>query len=197
MVIAIGVLALQGGFAEHEEYLKALGVQTRQVRLPHDLQGLQGLIIPGGESTTIIPLLKRWKLMEAIEQRSLAKDLVLWGTCAGAILLANRVRDLSFKSLGYIDILMGRNAYGAQLASFESKVNLEKTKFGKSNCMGVFIRAPKIMEVGNSVTVLGRLDDGAIVAVEQGHCMATTFHPELTGDLCFHKYFINKCVQTV
>ena len=193
MVTTVGVLAIQGGVAEHIHHLKRCGAEGREVRLPEDLQGISGLIIPGGESTTILPLLQRWGLMEAIHGRMAKEDLRLWGTCAGAIALAKTVTAFPFPTLGYIDMVMDRNAYGAQSASFESTIDLEQPLLGKSTCSTLFIRAPRIVAVGSGVTVVARLGKSDIVGVEQGPCMATTFHPELTEDSCFHGYFIKQC----
>lgn len=190
MVTTIGILSLQGGFAEHIHHLKRCGVQTREVRLPKDLQGIKGLIIPGGESTTIVPLLQRWGLFQAIQQQMSEEGLLLWGTCAGAILLAKRVTAFQFPTLGYIHMTVDRNAYGAQSASFETVINLDDVLFGKASCASIFIRAPRIIALDKNVSILGRLVTGEIVAVEQGNCMATTFHPELTDDSCFHEYFV-------
>ncbi|MHA7841163.1 MAG: pyridoxal 5'-phosphate synthase glutaminase subunit PdxT [Gammaproteobacteria bacterium] len=195
MVKTIGVLALQGGFKEHIHHVKQCGAKAREVRLPKHLEGLDGLIIPGGESTTIIPLLHRWQLFEAIQQQVDKEGLHLWGTCAGAIVLAKNVLHLSprYQPLGGIDLTIDRNAYGAQSASFESTIALEKKELGKSHSEALFIRAPQIVAMGDKVTVLARLPDGEKVAVKQGRYLATTFHPELTEDSCFHAYFIQQC----
>ena len=187
----IGVLALQGAFVEHEQMLGRLGVETVEVRLPQDLAGLDGLIIPGGESTTIGKVAVRWGLLEPL--RGFAADGgPLWGTCAGLILLARRVRDAvpGQPLLRVMDITVRRNAFGRQVDSFEA--DLEVPALGERPFHAVFIRAPVIEEVGEGVEVVARLD-GEIVAARQGRLLATAFHPELTADERFHRYFVDLC----
>src|SRR5579859_6355467 len=161
--------------------LRGLGLQTAEVRLPTDLDEIDGLIIPGGESTTIGKLLVGFKLLEPLRRRALA-GFPIYGTCAGAIVLAKRVtgRAVDQPLIGVLDVLIQRNAFGRQVASFESEVAI--SVLGDQPYHAVFIRAPIIQEPGQGVDVLGRLDDGTIVAAKQGNLLATSFHPELTGD---------------
>ena len=186
----IGVLALQGDFAEHQVMLESLGAEVVQVRLPAHLEGLNGLIIPGGESTTIGKLAVAYELMEPLKQFGTHK--AIWGTCAGAIFLskdAQRPQPL----LGLMDIAIKRNAFGRQVDSFEVDLNVPcLAKDGKENIPyhTVFIRAPLIESVGEGVEILASLNDGRIVAARQGKLLATSFHPELTNDDRFHQYFM-------
>lgn len=186
----IGVLALQGAFAEHLRTLRRIGVEAREVRLPVDLDGLSGLIIPGGESTSIGKLIERFELREGIT--SLAQTgRPIWGTCAGMILLAREVVEDSRASdqplLGLLDVVVRRNAFGSQLDSFEAEIDVPH--LGREPVPVVFIRAPVIESVGPDVEILACLDDGRIVAVRQGNLVATAFHPELTPDTRFHSWF--------
>ncbi|TES91288.1 MAG: pyridoxal 5'-phosphate synthase glutaminase subunit PdxT [Anaerolineales bacterium] len=187
----IGVLALQGDFDEHIAVLRRLGVETREVRLPEELEGLDGLIIPGGESTTIGKLAIDFDLMDPL--RSFGIEKPVWGTCAGAIFLS---KDIQHEQplLGLIDITVSRNAFGRQVDSFEIDLDVPAlASVDKQNppFNSVFIRAPMIESVNaDDVEVLAALEDGAIVAVRQGHLMATSFHPELSEDDRFHKYFL-------
>ena len=183
----IGVLALQGDFAEHVAVLERLGARTREVRLPDQLAGLHGLIIPGGESTTIARLLSQWGLLQPVRERAPAR-MAVWGTCAGAILLAERADDLDREGLRLMDISVERNAFGRQVDSFE--VDLDVPSLGSELFHAVFIRAPRIVSTGPKAHVLAQLDDGAIVAAQQGTLLATSFHPELTDDTRFHEYFL-------
>ncbi len=183
----IGVLALQGDFAEHLAILTQLGADAVAVRLPDDLTGLDGLIIPGGESTTIARLLHRWELIEPIRTH-VHNGMAVWGTCAGAILLANDPGDLDREGLQLMDITIERNAFGRQVDSFEA--DLSVPSFGGKAYHCVFIRAPVISSVGPNADVLAHLDDGTVVAAKQGHMLATVFHPELTGDTRFHHMFL-------
>ncbi len=186
----IGVLALQGDFAEHQVVLESLGAEVVQVRLPSHLEGLNGLIIPGGESTTIGKLAVAYGLMEPLKQFGAHKTI--WGTCAGAIFLskdAQRPQPL----LGLMDITIQRNAFGRQVDSFEVDLNVPcLSKDGKETIPyhTVFIRAPLIESVGEGVEILASLNDGRIVAARQGKLLATSFHPELTKDDRFHQYFM-------
>jgi 5'-phosphate synthase pdxT subunit len=192
----IGVLALQGDFAEHAAALARLGVEAREVRLPEHLDGLDGLVIPGGESTTLTRLMSDYGLLEPI--RRLAEDGVpIWGTCAGMIVLARQASDLAQPGLGIMDIVVDRNAFGRQVDSFEAMLTIPA--LGSEPFPAVFIRAPVIRQVGPVVEVLARLpapetgtnhDGAAIVAVRQGRVLATAFHPELTDDLRLHRYFL-------
>ncbi len=187
----IGVLALQGAFIEHEKMLKALGVEAVEVRLPPQLDDLDGLIIPGGESTTIGKLATEFGLIDPLRQ--FAQTRPTWGTCAGMIFLANDIGIDRQPILGVMDIKVNRNAFGRQIDSFEA--NLSIRPLGDEPFHAVFIRAPLVTEVGAGVQVLAQLPEGGIVAVQQNHLLATAFHPELTGDSRLHQYFLN-LVQT-
>ena len=183
----IGVLALQGGFAEHIAILTKLGVDAIEVRRPEQLAGLDGLIIPGGESTTISRLMRRWELLDPVRER--AQDgMAVWGTCAGAILLAESAGDLDREGLRLMDIAVERNAFGRQVSSFEADVPVPA--LGSQPFPAVFIRAPSIVEVGAKAEALSRLADGTVVAARQEKLLATAFHPELTDDARFHEYFL-------
>ena len=187
----IGVLALQGDFAEHISILKSLGVNTEEVRLPDHLEGLKGLIIPGGESTTIGKLIVAYELMEPLSR--FGSDKAIWGTCAGAILLSKDVHNQQ-PLLGLMDITIERNAFGRQLESFETDLKVPAlTQVDPENhpFRAVFIRAPLIESVQENAEVLAKLPDGRIVAAEQGRLLATSFHPELTSDNRFHRYFLS------
>ena len=183
----IGVLAVQGDFAEHIAILKGLGVEAREIRLPHQLDTVEGLIIPGGESTTLSRLMTLYDLREPVAAMA-AKGKVLWGTCAGMIMMAREITEQDPVPLGIMDIGVHRNAYGRQVDSFEQ--DLPVPRFGKTPFHGVFIRAPMINRLGDGVEVLASLPDGEPVAVQQGNLMATSFHPELTNDPRFHRHFL-------
>lgn len=186
----IGVLALQGDFAEHQAMLEKLGVEVVQVRKAQQLDGLNGLIIPGGESTTIGKLAVDFGLMEPL--REFGKTHAVWGTCAGAIFLSRDIHR-SQPLLGLMDVTVERNAFGRQVDSFEAALDvpaLEKVAKGGGPYPVVFIRAPIIEAVHGTTQVLARLADGRIVAAQQGKLLATSFHPELTGDTRFHRYFM-------
>ncbi|MCX7790303.1 MAG: pyridoxal 5'-phosphate synthase glutaminase subunit PdxT [Chloroflexaceae bacterium] len=188
--MTVGVLALQGDVREHLEVLKRIGVAPMEVRLPQHLAAIDRLIIPGGESTTIGRLLYRYQLLEPLRARA-GHDLAVWGTCAGAILLAREVLDAKQggqPTIGVMEMTVRRNAYGSQLESFETP--LAVPVLGAPPLPGVFIRAPLIEAVGREVEILARLPDGAIVAARQGRLLATTFHPELTDDDRMHRYFL-------
>jgi len=182
----VGVLALQGAFIEHVNVLRRLGVEAWEVRLPRDLQGAEGLIIPGGESTTIGKLAVTYGLVEPI-RRFAQEGGVIWGTCAGLILLARDIGGLEQPLLGLMDVTVRRNAFGRQVDSFCEDIAVPV--LGEPPFRAVFIRAPKIERVGPQVEVLARLPDGSIVAARQGRLLATAFHPELTEDWRFHRYF--------
>lgn len=187
----IGVLALQGDFAEHIKMLKALGVETAEVRLPDQLKGLDGLIIPGGESTTIGKLATDFGLIEPL--RTFAQRHAVWGTCAGAIFLSKDARRQQ-PLLGLMDIRVERNAFGRQVDSFEADLEvpeLKKTTGSKVPYHAFFIRAPIIESVSGEAKVLASLPDKRIVAAQQGNLLATSFHPELTDDTRFHEYFLS------
>ena len=183
----IGVLASQGAFIEHIEKLHQLGVEAMPVRLPEELEGLDGLIIPGGESTSIGRLMRDYKLTQAIRAR-VKQGMSVFGTCAGMILMAGKGDGPSFEPLGLMDIAVRRNAFGRQLESFETELNVPV--LGEKPFPGVFIRAPLVEKVNGTVEVLARLSDGTIVAARDGKMLALAFHPELTDDLRFHQYFL-------
>ncbi len=187
----IGVLALQGDFAEHISMLKKLKVETVEVRLPEHLKGLDGLIIPGGESTTIGKLASDFGLLEPL--REFGQRHAIWGTCAGAIFLSKDARR-DQPLLNLMDIKVERNAFGRQVDSFEEDLDIPELKkaTGKDEPYhAVFIRAPIIEQVANDAKVLAATSDHKIVAAQQGHLLATSFHPELTGDSRFHEYFLS------
>lgn len=184
----IGVLALQGAFAEHIAVLHKLDVKTMPVRLPHHLVELDGLIIPGGESTTITNLMLSYKLRGEISQR-IKNGLPVLGTCAGMILLANQVINDGAEPVAAMDIKVRRNAFGRQRESFEADLNIPV--LGERPFPGVFIRAPLIEQVSGDAEALACLDNGTIVAARQGKLLACAFHPELTDDPRFHQYFLS------
>jgi 5'-phosphate synthase pdxT subunit len=190
-LMKIGVLALQGDFAEHRTILRELGVEVVEVRLSEHLQGLDGLIIPGGESTTIGKLARDFGLLDDL--RKFGKEKPVWGTCAGAIFLSKDARRQQ-PLLGLMDITVERNAFGRQVASFETDLEvpaLKKVDPDPRPFHAIFIRAPLIESVKGAARVLARLADGQIVAAQEGRLLATSFHPELTGDHRFHRYFIS------
>lgn len=191
-MITIGVLALQGDFAEHAASLSAVGAEPREVRVRAQLDGLDGLIIPGGESTTIARLLAAYELIEPLTQLG-REGLPLWGTCAGAIILARRAPGLDRPNLGLLDIGVERNAFGRQIDSFET--DLSVPALGEEPFHAVFIRAPVISDVGPGVEVLAQLPDSRIVAARSGNMLATAFHPELSGDGRFHRLFVNTALE--
>jgi len=186
----IGVLALQGDFSEHIAMLKRLKIEASEVRLPEHLNGLDGLIIPGGESTTIGKLAVAYGLMEPLIL--FGQRHAIWGTCAGAIFLSKDIgRDQPLLSL--MDIKVQRNAFGRQIDSFETDLDIPELKQvtgTKEDYHAVFIRAPIIESVDADAKILASIPDGRIVAAQQGHFLATSFHPELTGDTRFHEYFL-------
>jgi len=187
----IGVLALQGDFAEHIAMLKRLNVETFEVRLPEQLNSLDGLIIPGGESTTIGKLAVAYNLMEPLKM--FGQRHAIWGTCAGAIFLSKDIsRDQPL--LGLMDIKVQRNAFGRQIDSFETDLDVPELKQATGSDMpyhAVFIRAPIIESVYGDAKILASVADGRIVAAQQGSLLATSFHPELTSDTRFHEYFLS------
>ena len=186
----IGVLALQGDFSEHIAMLKRLNVEASEVRLPEHLNGLDGLIIPGGESTTIAKLAVAYNLMEPL--KLFGQRHAIWGTCAGAIFLSKDIgRDQPL--LGLMDIKVKRNAFGRQIDSFETDLDIPELKQAtgtRDDYHAVFIRAPIIESVNGDAKILATVPDGRIVAAQQGHLLATSFHPELTKDTRFHEYFL-------
>lgn len=185
----IGVVAIQGDFAEHMAMLQRLNVEPVKVRLPQDLEGLDGVIIPGGESTTIGIVGTRYGLLDALRER-IEEGLPVFGTCAGAILLAKTILESDQPRIGVLDIVINRNAYGRQKDSFEA--NILVPRLGEVPVRGVFIRAPVIEAVGPEVEALAELDEKPVL-VQQGHIVAATFHPELTDDTRLHRYFLRLC----
>jgi 5'-phosphate synthase pdxT subunit len=187
----IGVLAIQGDFAEHIAMLRHLGVEATEVRLPGQLQNLDGLIIPGGESTTIGKLATDYDLMEPL--RTFGQHHAIWGTCAGAIFMS---KDVSRPQplLHLMDIKVARNAFGRQVDSFEADLDIPELKQATGTDTpyhALFIRAPIIESVHGAAKILASLADGRIVAAQQGFLLATSFHPELTSDMRFHQYFLS------
>jgi pyridoxal 5'-phosphate synthase pdxT subunit len=182
--VKIGVLALQGAFREHLQTLASIGVEGVPVRLPSDLDGVAGLILPGGESTTMRRLIDRWGLREPL-MRLAATGAPIFGTCAGMIVLAREIAGGEPPILPLLDVTVERNAFGRQLDSFEA--DLSVPILGDQPVHGVFIRAPIIDRTGPDVDVLARLDDGRIVAVRERNIIAAAFHPELAGETRFHR----------
>ena len=187
----IGVLALQGNFKEHIEILKKCNVETKEIRLPSDFDDCNGLIIPGGESTAIGKLMKKYKLDRKIKDKH-NEGMPIFGTCAGAILLAKEITGNQQPKLELMDISIERNAYGRQIDSFEA--NIEINNLGTFK--GVFIRAPQIKHIYNGAEVLSEFN-GKAVLVKNGNLLAATFHPELTDDLRLHNYFIDMVKSTI
>jgi len=183
----VGVLSLQGTFIEHIEILRQLGVEAPPIRLPHELNALDGLIIPGGESTTILRLMESFGLIRPIKEMVL-NGTAIWGTCAGMVLLAKSISNYEMETLGLMDMKIRRNAFGSQPDSFE--VDLEIPAVGRKPFHAVFIRAPVIEEVEPGVKILSRLPNGTIVSARQNRLLACAFHPEFTDDLRFHNYFL-------
>lgn len=190
--VRVGVLALQGDFAEHLAALRALGADAVEVRTLDQLRAVDGLVIPGGESTTIARLLIAFDLIGPLRDL-IAEGLPVWGTCAGAILLAKRVPNLDRPPLAAMDITVERNAFGRQADSFEA--DIEVAGIEGPPLRAVFIRAPVIRRAGRSVTVLATLDDGTIVAAREGRLLATSFHPELTDDRRMHGLFLQMVAE--
>jgi 5'-phosphate synthase pdxT subunit len=180
----IGVLALQGAFAEHIRILRSIGVEAAEVRLPAQLDDVDALILPGGESTTMRRLVDRWGLRQPILELA-ARGAPVFGTCAGMIILAREIAGGDEPVLPLLDVTVERNAFGRQLDSFET--DLTVPLLGDQPVHGVFIRAPVIERVGPDVDVMARLDDGRIVAVRERNVIATAFHPELAGETRFHR----------
>ena len=183
----IGVLALQGDFAEHIEVLHDMGVEALEVRLPHHLQKVDALIIPGGESTTIARLMETSGLAQEIKGL-VEKGMPVWGTCAGMIVLAREITEDRPQPLGLIDIRVRRNAFGRQVDSFEEDIPVPG--LGEERFRAVFIRAPTIERMGPGVRPLAHLSNHKVVAAQEGHVLVTAFHPELTRDHRFHSYFL-------
>ncbi len=183
----VGVLALQGDFLEHSMMLRHLGFPPVEVRLPRDLDAIDALILPGGESTTMVRLIDLHDLREPLQQR-VEEGMPVWGTCAGMILMARSLTEDRPEPLSLMDIKVTRNAYGRQLESFET--NLDIPVLGETQLHAIFIRAPGVAEVGPGIEVLARLPSGTPVAVREGSKVSTAFHPELNNYFRFHEYFI-------
>ena len=188
-MLPVGVLCLQGDFREHIATLHSLGVETVAVKKPEHLKGISGLVIPGGESTVIDKLSKIYALREPIREL-IAQGFPVFGTCAGLIMLADRLLDgtPTQETFGGLDITVQRNAFGSQVDSFETVL-----KFDNRSVKAAFIRAPIVVEVGEGVEVLSTLDDGRIVAVREGHLLGISFHPEVIGETAVHEYFVEMC----
>ncbi|MCZ4097518.1 pyridoxal 5'-phosphate synthase glutaminase subunit PdxT [Streptomyces sp. H39-C1] len=186
----IGVLALQGDVREHLAALTAAGAQAVPVRRPAELAGIDGLVIPGGESTTMSKLAVIFGMLEPLRER-VAAGMPAYGSCAGMIMLADKILDGrdDQETIGGIDMIVRRNAFGRQNESFEAAVEI--TGIGGGPVEGVFIRAPWVESTGERTEVLARLEDGTVVAVRSGNLLATSFHPELTGDHRVHELFVD------
>ena len=187
----VGVLALQGDFREHIGVLRSLGADAIPVKRPEELERVSGLVIPGGESSVIDKLSRLFGLAEPLKA-AIASGMPMYGTCAGLIMLADTLLDAinGQQTLGGFDLVVRRNAFGSQLDSFES--DLDVPVLGEPPMHAVFIRAPVVESVGPRATVLASLDDGRVVAVEQDNLLGTSFHPEITGDTRFHQYFLDR-----
>ncbi|MBN1299537.1 MAG: pyridoxal 5'-phosphate synthase glutaminase subunit PdxT [Actinobacteria bacterium] len=191
----IGVLALQGAFREHLTAIEKCGHKAVQIKFADELNNIQGLIIPGGESTTMVKLIKKYEFRPALD-RFFKSQKPIFGTCAGLILLASRVENLDY-CLGYINIDVDRNAYGRQIDSFEQFVELNPAYFPENESYkAVFIRAPRIIKAGAGVQVLSSIKGEAIMA-RQNNILVCSFHPELTDDLRIHRYFINMVKDSI
>jgi pyridoxal 5'-phosphate synthase pdxT subunit len=190
VVVRIGVLGLQGDYAKHVEMLERIGsVRPQIVRTPQEIEHCDGLIIPGGESTTVGKLMVRYGVDEAIRRR-VAEGMAVYGTCMGMIMLAKEIEDSDQPCLGLMDITVRRNAFGRQVDSFECDLKIPAISNGVP-VRAVFIRAPYVTEVRDGVKVLATLESGEIVLVQQGNCLAGAFHPELTDDTRVHEYFVS------
>jgi len=187
----VGVLALQGDFREHLAVLRGLGADAVPVRRPAELSEIGGLVIPGGESSVMDKLSRAFGLAEPL-RAAIGDGLPVYGTCAGLIMLADRILDgiAGQQTLGGLDVAVRRNAFGSQLDSFETDLDIPAV--GDAPMHAVFIRAPIVEEVGGGATALAQVADGRVVAVEQGNLIGTSFHPEITGDTRFHEYFLDK-----
>lgn len=192
----VGVLALQGDFREHAAVLSGLGASVTLVRRPEELAAVDGLVIPGGESSVMDKLARAFDLAEPL-RAAVRGGLPVYGTCAGLIMLADRIVDgiVGQESIGGLDVSVRRNAFGSQVDSFET--DLDIPVLGAPPVHAVFIRAPIVESAGEQVTPLATLEDGTMVAVEQGNLLGTSFHPEVTGDTRFHAYFLAKVAAAV
>jgi 5'-phosphate synthase pdxT subunit len=184
----IGVLAIQGDYQEHKNMLEKVGACTVEVRLPHELKDLEGLIIPGGESTTIIQLIDIYEMRNPIIEK-VHSGMAIWGTCAGMISIAKNLTDKRPEPLQLMDIEVSRNAFGRQVDSFEKYLDIRN--IDGPPLKGIFIRAPIVTKVGNGVEVLSEIEPRKPVMVLQDKMLATSFHPELTNDTRIHKFFKN------
>ena len=187
----VGVLALQGDFREHAAVLRGLGANVVHVRRPEELEAIDGLVIPGGESSVMDKLSRTFGLADPLKD-AIAGGLPVYGTCAGLIMLADSILEgiVGQQTIGGLDVAVRRNAFGSQLDSFET--DLDIPVLGDEPLHAVFIRAPIVETVGPRATALAELEDGRVVAVEQGNLLGTSFHPEVTGDIRFHAYFLDK-----
>jgi 5'-phosphate synthase pdxT subunit len=185
------VLALQGDFREHVAVLTRLGAEVVTVRRPEEARAVSGLVIPGGESSVMDKLSRSFGVAEAVKER-IAEGMPVYGTCAGLIMLADRILDgiRGQQGFGGLDVTVRRNAFGGQTESFEAELSVPV--LGEPAMHAVFIRAPVVAELGERATALARLEDGTVVAVEQGNLLGTSFHPEMTADYRFHQYFLDK-----
>lgn len=190
----IGVLALQGGFREHLAVFRSLDVRVREIRLPEQLSGLDGLVIPGGESTTIVKLSDLYGLRQSIQQAAMS-GIAVWGTCAGLIVIARELADPYPQPFGLLDVRVARNWFGRQVHSFE--LDLAISALSDGPFPGVFIRAPAILSTGLDVETLASLPNGMPVAVRNGRILGTAFHPELTSDTRMHRYFLRLAETTL
>ncbi len=184
----VGVLAIQGDYREHRTLLESLGADVKEIRLPDQLDEVDGLIIPGGESTTIVQLIDIYNMREKLRERVLNEGMPTWGTCAGMIVMAQKLSDHRPDPLKLMNIEVSRNAFGRQVDSFETDLEVEDMDGPPYHA--VFIRAPVVDTIGEGVRIISNLDDGRPVAVRQGHMLATAFHPELTNDPRMHKLFL-------
>jgi 5'-phosphate synthase pdxT subunit len=184
--LKIGVLALQGALIEHSTILQGLGIESPLVRLPAELDGLDGLIIPGGESTTVLKLMQSFDFLQPLREFARA-GFPVWGTCAGMICLAKKISDSNMDTLALMDIVVRRNAFERQIDSFETELPIPA--LGDKPFPGIFIRAPIIEEAGPQVEILAELPNGTAIAARQGKLLVSAFHPELSPDLRFHSYF--------
>ena len=190
----IGILAIQGDVKEHTLVLNKIGAEVVEVRLPDELEGLDGLVIPGGESTTIIQLIDLYGLRKPLISK-IQSGMPTWGTCAGMIVLAGSLIDERPDPLHLMDIEVSRNAFGAQVDSFESFISVKH--IGDSKIRAVFIRAPVVTKVGKNVEIMAKLDNGIPVCVRDQNMLATAFHPELTEDNRIHQYFVDLVNQNI
>ena len=184
----VGVLAIQGDYREHRTLLESLRADVKEIRLPDQLDEVDGLIIPGGESTTIVQLIDIYNMREKLRERVLNEGMPTWGTCAGMIVMAQKLSDHRPDPLKLMNIEVSRNAFGRQVDSFETDLEVEDMDGPPYHA--VFIRAPVVDTIGEGVRIISSLDDGRPVAVRQGHMLATAFHPELTNDPRMHKLFL-------